>query len=584
MASSSTGSGSHRHRRVQPHIRTRFRRGSLFLRFYADTDHSGAIEQSEEEWRLRMSKPGAILMFNCDRDGATAPALDYEDETLDTDTHLRDFTKLVIKRNASLPVNCEAIVTFAVPGDADKVRAYDLSSRAAVLGRLAAGNASEYILPTIRNRDCVLAFEGVQRDLSRAGQTIELRVKLRQTGRVRFDQGIYFTVAPWLLLSNVERAAQAYVADVGDATFVSELRRYVGGRLHVITHPTDPIEQWVQDVIEIGFSSTPATINRPMHQLINSRNIDSRPTRLKLFEQIETDLVGANFGHIKVPAANSSSLNSFGNLEVTPPLPRYPFGRIFYGETNAGYSAMHNDMDAEVTDILDANPYQPPVRVPTNWLVVGHVDEFLSFVPAPAIDAAAFRLLMPSPALAIRLCRTLQRARRGGAMICAGKGAGYEISINDFLGDVDQLLTKNQRVQAILNRIRSTVIRGQLGVSNAQIVELPVLFNADLAAGTNVDNAIARTAGMVNCLVLPPTKVIVPEPFGPRNRRGHDVFKQYADRTLRSLGLNPLFIDDWATYHAAYGEVHCGTNVKRIPPSWRWWQRNLRINRARVHQ
>jgi len=32
------------------------------------------------------------------------------------------------------------------------------------------------------------------------------------------------------------------------------------------------------------------------------------------------------------------------------------------------------------------------------------------------------------------------------------------------------------------------------------------------------------------------------------------------------------FIDDWNEYHCYYGEIHCGTNVKRTPPTVNWWE------------
>lgn len=36
-----------------------------------------------------------------------------------------------------------------------------------------------------------------------------------------------------------------------------------------------------------------------------------------------------------------------------------------------------------VRDFLHAQRVQPPVELFVDWLAVGHVDEFLSFVPAP---------------------------------------------------------------------------------------------------------------------------------------------------------------------------------------------------------
>jgi protein-arginine deiminase len=33
------------------------------------------------------------------------------------------------------------------------------------------------------------------------------------------------------------------------------------------------------------------------------------------------------------------------------------------------------------------------------------------------------------------------------------------------------------------------------------------------------------------------------------------------------------FVDDWLSYHKQFGEVHCGTNVRRRPiEGVRWWE------------
>lgn len=40
-------------------------------------------------------------------------------------------------------------------------------------------------------------------------------------------------------------------------------------------------------------------------------------------------------------------------------------------------------MAAVVRDFLYAQKVQPPVELYSDWLTVGHIDEFLTFVPAP---------------------------------------------------------------------------------------------------------------------------------------------------------------------------------------------------------
>lgn len=46
-------------------------------------------------------------------------------------------------------------------------------------------------------------------------------------------------------------------------------------------------------------------------------------------------------------------------------------------------SSESRDMHQALQDFLGAQQVQAPVRLFSDWLFVGHVDEFLSFVPAP---------------------------------------------------------------------------------------------------------------------------------------------------------------------------------------------------------
>ena len=76
---------------------------------------------------------------------------------------------------------------------------------------------------------------------------------------------------------------------------------------------------------------------------------------------------------------------------------------------------------------------------------------------------------------------------------------------------------------------------------------------------------------MVNLLVCGST-LAIPKPFGPRNPT--DVFKNDVETKLDVLAtdFDVYFIDDWNKYHCYYGEIHCGTNVKRTPPAINWWE------------
>src|SRR6201999_2248836 len=75
------------------------------------------------------------------------------------------------------------------------------------------------------------------------------------------------------------------------------------------------------------------------------------------------------------------SLNSFGNLETAPPHTAngvtYPFGRVIRGQIATFFP------DPTFEKMIESQGQQPPIYIDTSWLLVGHVDETLSYVKAP---------------------------------------------------------------------------------------------------------------------------------------------------------------------------------------------------------
>lgn len=557
-----------------------------FLKVYADTNRTGSVDEKQEEWNLRKKAPGAILVYNCDRDSAAPPKIDFEDDDIKNSTELKDFAKLIVKRNKNLKAGYKAFLEISST-DARKVKVFDDYSTAgkACLGKLSSTTESEYELVNIRDRDYTFAIEAQQPVRKAGDETVCIYAVIKKGAAVKFKTYVRFTIAPWLMVSNIEEVEKAYVAQCftggtdDNTAFISKLKTILGGKLCEITPSIGDIDRWMQDVIEIGISSTPATKSNPMHQFINSRNSNSSwsAQREQLLIDVKKELIKSNCGHFELSQGGTKSMDSYGNLEVTPPLAKYPFGRIFYGVRNAAFGPGHagNEMSAEVKDILKANKYQSAVEIPTNWLAVGHVDEFMSFIPDLTGGPGSFKLLIASPRTAIRLCEKLKAAGRGGTKICPGK-PGFEISVDDFLDTSGALFKLNSSVQSIIDNIRTNIIRKEFDLpyikGNDDIIGIPVIFRGTRLGTSKVINAIARTAGMVNCLVVKP-KVIVPKPFGPTDASGKDVFEEYTRKKIEALGLTFEPIDDWDTYHTLDGEVHCGTNAKRIPPKdWKWWE------------
>lgn len=115
-----------------------------------------------------------------------------------------------------------------------------------------------------------------------------------------------------------------------------------------------------------------------------------------------------------------------------------------------------------VRDFLHAQKVQPPVELFVDWLAVGHVDEFLSFVPAPdgkvrtgnslspasgsgdelrgaplrpgsstpsALSTQGFRMLLASPSTCLRLFQEKKKWGHGRALLFQGVCGGYQCCV-----------------------------------------------------------------------------------------------------------------------------------------------------------
>ncbi|NXU54143.1 PADI2 deiminase, partial [Turnix velox] len=280
---------------------------------------------------------------------------------------------------------------------------------------------------------------------------------------------------------------------------------------------------------------------------------------------------GPDFGYVsREPLFDAiTSLDSFGNLEVSPPVvvagKEYPLGRILIGSSfpmSAG-----RRMTRVVRDFLYAQQVQAPVELYSDWLSVGHVDEFITFVPTS--DTKRFRMLMASPAACYKLFREKQKEGQGEATMFKGKGTAgsfwadtKRVTINKVLSN-DILVQQNQYVQRCIDWNRD-ILKKELGLTEEDIIDLPALFKLDKQG-----KAMAYFPNMVTMIVLD-KDLGIPKPFGPMV--GGECCLELRTRSLlEPLGLRCRFLEDVASFHGQLGEVRCGTNVQRRPFAFKWW-------------
>ncbi|XP_064353199.1 protein-arginine deiminase type-1-like [Dromaius novaehollandiae] len=533
----------------------------------ADTSRSGAVNKTLAEkrtWTWGPEGHGPILLVNCDRDepaaGTDAATRSYKD--------LKDMSQLVLRTRGPRTIFAgHRLVLHVSFSDADKVGVFyggNTPSPEEYKHVLGGEKLSYAVKPSRYQEESVFYVEGLCFPDAGFAGLLALHVTLLDSpekGLLEtpvFTDTVVFRVAPWIMTPNTLAPVEVYVCSVaGNEDFVaavSALAERAGCPVTVCPLVENRHDRWIQDEIEFGYVQAPHKTFPVVFDSPRDRGLKDFPAK---------SILGPDFGYVARAAREGvSSLDSFGNLEVSPPVTvrgkEFPLGRILVGSSFPRFGGRR--MAKAVRDFLMAQGVQAPVELFSDWLAVGHVDEFLSFVPAP--DRKGFRLLLASPSACYRLLKEKQDEGYGEAVMFEGLKEVPKPTVNELLAD-EALRKYNAFAQSCISWNRD-VLKRELGLAEKDIVDVPQLFRGDGDAG-----ARAFFPGVVNMLVLG-RHLGIPKPFGPVIR-GQCCLEEKVRSLLEPLGLTCTFINDYFSYHVLAGDVHCGTNVRRKPFAFKWW-------------
>ncbi|NXC19389.1 PADI1 deiminase, partial [Corythaeola cristata] len=537
----------------------------------ADTSRSGAVSRTlldKATWTWGPDGHGAILLVNCDRDDPEAKMLDNHDTAIRSYADLKDMSQMVLRTRGPRTIFTGHRLLLHVDfGDADKVGVFyggnsiALEEYKHVLG----GSKLVYaVKPSRHQEESVFYVEGLTFPDSGFSGLVAFHVTLLESpekGLLEtpiFTDTVVFRVAPWIMTPNTLAPLEVFVCSVDDnedfVAAVGSLAEKAKCPLTICPLPENRQDRWIQDEVEFGYVQAPHKTFPVVFDSPRDRGLKDFPVK---------SILGPDFGYVARQAPEgASSLDSFGNLEVSPPITvqgkEYPLGRILIGSSFPRFGGRR--MAKAVRDFLVAQQVQAPVELFSDWLHVGHVDEFLSFVPAP--DRKGFRLLLASPSACYQLLKEKQEEGFGEAAMFQDLEKVPKPTINEILAN-ETLRKFNNYVQSCISWNRD-ILKRTLGLSEPDILDIPQLFHGDVATG-----AEAFFPDMVNMLVLG-RHLGIPKPFGPRVG-GQCCLEQRVRALLEPLGLTCTFIDDYFSYHVLSGEVHCGTNVRRKPFAFKWW-------------
>lgn len=437
-----------------------------------------------------------------------------------------------------------------------------------------------------------VTFELFENGKNISSDTVALRVAPILTHHHLQDPDQVFTVA------GIDEMGDGKEAQAQFASFIVNYSAKAGIKKPV--HMVEHWDIWVQDYFEPGYASIPGP-NGPIYLRVNIRS--SQPGRhagRMIFSEFRSNTTGAvqYFTNDTLPRLTTDST---GNLETIPPYSYngkdYLAGRAIMGR--------HDNISPTVMALLKAQEAQYPIdTLDHDWLLVGHTDEYVQFLPAN--NSRGWVITMADPEYGMKLLKDAQANGHGTEKAMSRKPESYDpespclppIDINGLL----KLPEFEEINKHCAERIKDNVdiIMQETGITEGEIFRIPSLFyypdkgltcNAtstrrakvqamdivEAAGGSDELNGsdepkkrmVALYPETINGVVYPQGQYMAPNPWGPIIG-GKDIFAEAVTKAYAQVGFNVTFMDDWFDHHILHGETHCGSNVAR-DASQKWW-------------
>ncbi|KAF4980424.1 hypothetical protein FDECE_17885 [Fusarium decemcellulare] len=414
---------------------------------------------------------------------------------------------------------------------------------------------------------------------------VTVRFEVHDDNTTSSDQ-VMLRVAPVLTHHHLQKVEQVLAVKgnktgepllVGFAEALSSVVKEAGLKkdLHLFDASDDI---WAQDFFEPGYANMPGPNGTVSIRIMIRSPQDERVAGRQLFEYYRKAGVGA----VQHLGGARDEINSGGNIETIPPHvhkgKNWPAGRVILGN--------HGKQKHHILPYLQAQESQDPVLLDAAWLTIGHVDEFLQFLPAN--NKRGWVAMIDDPRAAIKMLKDARSAGHGSLLAISRKNdtgipTGDDCNgwtcrpipvnsptISQLLADQGRMKLNEHCAQRIDANIK--ILEKEVGLGHEDIIRIPALYEGNNFSGADSSRLQGRAffPGAVNNLVLTGYKTCAaPNPWGPVIE-GKDIIGEAIKAKYSEIGIEMKFIDDWNTHHNFGGEVHCGSNSIR-DMSGRWW-------------
>ncbi|XP_008851152.1 protein-arginine deiminase type-6 isoform X2 [Nannospalax galili] len=393
---------------------------------------------------------------------------------------------------------------------------------------------------------------------------------------------VVFRVAPYIFTPSTQMPIEVYLCrELQLQGFVDTvIRLSERSNVQVASVYEDPsrLGRWLQDEMAFCYTQAP---HKTMSFILDT----PRVTKLEDYPMKYSLSPGVGYLIRQTKHHQVTSLDTIGNLMVSPPVKaqgkEYPLGRILVGGSFYP-SSESRTMSKDLRDFVCAQQVQAPVEIFSDWLMTGHVDEFMCFVPADKSEnKKGFRLLLASPSACYELFEEKQKEGYGGATLFEDVRADQLLSNGREARTISQLLAdkslrkQNDYVEKCISLNRA-LLKKELGLVDKDIITIPQLFCLEQLTNVPSDQQTSKSFArpyfpdMLQMIVLG-KNLGIPKPFGPQIK-GTCCLEEKICQLLEPLGLKCTFIDDFDCYLTNIGDSCACAIVHRVPFAFKWWK------------
>ncbi|KAK0376523.1 hypothetical protein CLIM01_06124 [Colletotrichum limetticola] len=324
---------------------------------------------------------------------------------------------------------------------------------------------------------------------------------------------------------------------------------------------------WAQYFVKPAYASMPGPNGQAISLRIMLRSAQSvRTAERQVFEQLRGKGIGGFQPEGGRGGYGAQEINAYGNLETILPYTsksgvKYPTGRIIHGKASE------------------------PSFLESGWLLIGHVDEFVQFLPSNE-TGLGFTISITDTTSALDLLRNTSAAAHGGVRAISFNGSvegSFSITKEELAMTVDELLANEtfHEVNAYAQRhidANLGILLAEMPILRDHVVRIPSLFKAPKVSSlsslteTVMEGEyllVSFSPAAINGVVLG-NYYVSPKTWGPVVE-GRDILEFAIREVYAKAGMEVGFVDDFMSHHHTFGEVHCGSNTFRETDA-AWWE------------